>query len=469
MSLKQLKQDFVSNLSGGSIAEIYSVTGVAIAGVVSQSICARWPLAEVEELNGPGLAFVLDLLLNVVLLLNAITVSSSNRSPYLHALIPGVFVLVYKALDGSPKRPSKRQPSADMLPKKAFITSYRALMLILTNLAILGVDFHIFPRRFAKVETWGTSLMDLGVGSFVFAMGLASSRAVVRLALAQKQLLVARSLVKSVPILALGAARLLSVKGLDYQEHVTEYGVHWNFFFTLGLLPPLLALLNPVLALVPRLFVALAVAAGYEWALVRTNLLEVILDESNRTTNLLTMNKEGVFSTLGYLSIFLFGQLFGSFVLPARSTPNNLLGTYPKAKPIRWLTVSTTRGLLVSSAVSGLLFHVARELLYTTNISRRLANLSYVLWVVSYNSAFLLAFHVAEQVFGPAHSQIMEAVNNNGLAVFLLANVCTGVVNMSVNTLACGAKTLYAILFVYALVWVLAALALNHYKVYLKL
>jgi len=43
-----------------------------------------------------------------------------------------------------------------------------------------------------------------------------------------------KSLKSSTPLMLLGLIRMFSVKSLDYQESVTEYGVHWNFFFTLA-------------------------------------------------------------------------------------------------------------------------------------------------------------------------------------------------------------------------------------------
>ena len=52
--------------------------------------------------------------------------------------------------------------------KLTFLTNYRASMLLVTAICILGVDFQAFPRRFAKTEELGFGLMDIGVGSFVF-------------------------------------------------------------------------------------------------------------------------------------------------------------------------------------------------------------------------------------------------------------------------------------------------------------
>jgi hypothetical protein len=37
-------------------------------------------------------------------------------------------------------------------------------MMLVTAICILGVDFPIFPRRFAKTADYGYGLMDLGKG-----------------------------------------------------------------------------------------------------------------------------------------------------------------------------------------------------------------------------------------------------------------------------------------------------------------
>jgi len=159
-----------------------------------------------------------------------------------------------------------------------------------TCLAILAVDFPIFPRRFAKTETWGTSLvrparphsvgpdrralrcpsitfgrkpsqMDVGVGSFVLVNSLTAGNSLEQLRDAASPFL--HSLKASVPLVILGLGRLVSVKATDYQEHVSEYGVHWNFFFTLACLPILSMIVHRLVRRLSRFgVVGLIVAVG---------------------------------------------------------------------------------------------------------------------------------------------------------------------------------------------------------------
>ena len=124
--------------------------------------------------------------------------------------------------------------SADMSKKRPFIGGFRAYVLISTAIAILSVDFVIFPRRFAKAETYGSGLMDMGVGAFIVSNAIVSPEARGIYSSDTRFIsAVFRSFKSSLPLLVLGVMRFLSVKGTDYQEHASEYGTHWNFFFTL--------------------------------------------------------------------------------------------------------------------------------------------------------------------------------------------------------------------------------------------
>lgn len=111
--------------------------------------------------------------------------------------------------------------------------------MFLTCFAIFAVDFNVFPRRFAKTEHFGTSVMDLGVGSCIFAMGLTShaSRPLVSSNSGTSKSPSKRSIFNTTAawVILFGIVRLVVTKYVQYQEHVTEYGVHWNFFFTIAM------------------------------------------------------------------------------------------------------------------------------------------------------------------------------------------------------------------------------------------
>ncbi|KAJ9502821.1 Glucosaminyl phosphatidylinositol (GlcN-PI) nositol acylation protein [Exophiala xenobiotica] len=547
-SYKSRKEAFVSNLSGSSLNEINLVTLVASAAVLLWTV-----LQKRQSFFTPytPISLIADFLLNVCGILFAITLYSSAPLVLSIFLITPSLLLFFltsapsnsssSSTTPSSKPPKKAKassssfatsnaastaptsPATATLPVRPFLTHYRGSMMIATCLSILAVDFRIFPRRFAKVETWGTSLMDLGVGSFVFSAGVVSARALVKLSSSSSsssssttttttaavpsgpnftnRFLI--SIRHSLPLLLLGLIRLYSVKNLDYAEHVTEYGVHWNFFFTLALLPPFVEISDTITRHLPLLsydILSVLLSLIYEVALnePRLDLLRYILI-SPRGPDWLSKNREGVFSFIGYLAIFLAGRGTGTRVIrfsPPSPSPHSRksrsgtgTGTDDDDHASLILITRQERRLVLRALLTRALIYSALFLLsthvYACNLdpSRRLANLPYVLWISAFNNAQLLLFGLVEhcgpsfsyaaqdrdQVRHFATSRILRVFNTNGLAIFLVANLLTGLVNLTMNTLDTTALGAMVVLIIYAAVLTGFALGLDYTGVKIKI
>ena len=91
------------------------------------------------------------------------------------------------------------------------------------------------------------------MGSFVLVIGMVS-RLARRLACPQRSTLqvtrgyswLSRLFLSTLLLGGIGMVRLVVTWAVNYQLHASEYGVHWNFFFTLGLLLLLDTLLDTV-------------------------------------------------------------------------------------------------------------------------------------------------------------------------------------------------------------------------------
>ncbi|VEU22440.1 DEKNAAC103462 [Brettanomyces naardenensis] len=503
MSLKDRKEAFVTGLSGGTTLDIYTVTSVSAVSYLVWCILKQ--RTQIFDHPRDFLGQLLDFLLNWNNMLLAVTVYSNNISLLLFlCVLPVLFVLFTTKSKPRHQRTIKINfktlTPKQYLPFKSYITIYRAMMMILTCLCILAVDFPIFPRRFAKVETWGTSLMDLGVGSFAFSMGLITARAFLRQHMLGRYSYT-RNLFKAVkgslPILAMGFFRLASVKYLNYQEHVTEYGKYWNFFFTLGCLPFLTNFFAPLIFMLSPLALSLIIGLTYEYALVKGGLMEYII--SAPRTDFLSDNREGIFSLFGYFGICLNGLALGSIVLTVVPAPSNLLKmtnsredllAARKNKSSSIFTLTPLQGLFFMSVLFHAIYYLG-ENYYYYGVSRRMTNFLYVIWVSAYNSSFLFGYKLIENfIWGEvkveyttnetANNDIrvieqseavpisLTAVNSNSLVLFLFANILTGVVNMNYNTLDSSEWSGIFVLMGYTLVLSTLTMILYHLGIVLR-
>eukprot|EP00898_Chlorokybus_atmophyticus_P001300 jgi/Chlat1/2170/Chrsp17S02851 len=421
-SLKLLKEEFVSGLSGTTLWEISEVISIAAVAVLFRNTLVQYisrVLKKPVSVDSWG-CVVLDSLLILLPMLLSMTVTELTRPLLLLMMAGSTAMLAVAYWKGTNLlRPSAEARALLASPYKNFMTLYRGAMMLNTCIAILAVDFHVFPRRFAKAETYGTGLMDVGVGSFVLAGAITSREArnlppVKRTAALQSVL----------PLLALGLVRLIMTKGVDYQEHVTEYGVHWNFFFTLAAVSLLTAVL--------RFPSAVCGAAVHQFVLSGTFLGEYLMS-AERGQSIWSKNKEGIGSALG--------KDGGNHPSENAST-----GSW-------WLWLCK---LWLLDACFWLALLLARQSIEP--VSRRTCNLSYVLWILAFNTQLLASFATVDVLLGPMSVRVLKAINDNQLFVFLSANVLTGLVNMAVDTLAAPETAALLILGAYIAVIVAGAL-----------
>ena len=323
----------------------------------------------------------------------------------------------------------------------SYISNYKAILQLNTALVILAVDFHVFPRRFAKSESFGIGAMDLGVGMIIMSMGLTSRAARGRCNVTLKELL--SNVYSSLILIVLGCVRVALVKLTSYQEHVSEYGVHWNFFFTLSIvqiLASLIQFLGPSLgdSQTGNLVISMCLVASYQLMLSKFDLADFIrfgANGLNLRTSFIDANREGIFSVAGFISLYFMGIFFGAQLFKRHQTP--------MAK-FKWLFIWSLvmlKGMYWSNVL-------------ITEMSRQMSNMTYFFFIVAMNSILLCSLLLLQMtikaiclwnkkfdggyIYGRLTTPLFQFISRYQLMYFLLANVFTGVINKTVNTLECS-------------------------------
>lgn len=387
-----------------------------------------------------------------------------------------VLVLLYAALCTFAAAELRRTPRITACAwhgRSAALTQFRGTLAVQTAFCILAVDFPLFPRSSAKTLTFGRSLMDLGTGAAVFASGLSARP--IRAFPSDGRVHVRHALPRHLPLLVLGALRLLAVRAVSYHEAVSEYGTHWNFFFTLGLVRILSPWLASACGSSPR---CSALGACTLLAVHQASLLCGLtgwVRHAPRET-LLAANKEGLVSLAGYLVLALAGRacapLLPRFTAHSTRGAHGAHGAHSSrgahgAHGEHCLEGVSAReaarcAALLAFVDVGLWFAAGTADAWIEPTSRRLCNAAYVLWVVALGLLVLLlawareVLHQAKLMGGragwPMESPMLTAISRHSLAVFMLANMLTGAINLSLetqhtsNTLAAAILTAYMLL-----------------------
>ncbi|KAJ4821513.1 GPI-anchored wall transfer protein 1 [Rhynchospora pubera] len=451
---KRLKEEFVSNLTGSSMLEIAALSTIVPGLVVLRkwnSSCLLNDYVQGFVKNGKNVkpspkglgSHLAGLALDYIFLILPILLFFTLLAEWCYQFAILIILLVLFRTTSKRSKFCSKAENSQLSSFRSIISSYRVSVVVVTCLCILAVDFKIFPRRYAKTETYGTGLMDLGVGSFVVTNALVSKQA-----RDFKSSNVKAALQSISPLILLGFGRLISTTGVDYQVHVGEYGVHWNFFFTLAAV----SILSSFVRIHPKYcgLLGFLILSGYQMILAFG--LSEYLTSSKREANLISQNKEGIFSIFGYWGMYLISVYFGHKLLfRANSSGKDVSPQYLRIKIWALATVFWTLTIIFDN--------------YVQRASRRMCNMAYVAIVLAQNFQVLSVLTLADL---GGNLVLEDAFNQNLLGSFLLANILTGMVNLSMDTLSASPVTALIILLAYSFVLCFSISMVSFFGIRLK-
>ena len=407
------KELFVSNLSGTTLYE---------TGSVLINICATYFLCQLikSSIQIQKYSFLNFLCEHSILVIPMILVctSFSSITYFFHVILWSIAFLLYLI---KPNVPIDNHP-ADNRSYSRILENFRGQILIVTCICILAVDFNIFPRRYAKTENYGYSGMDLGVGLFSLAHGMVSSEA------RNKPTKFSDLILENFVLIILGLIRLISIKYFSYVEHISEYGIHWNFFLTLCFMK----LIGNCLLMITKnisilIFICLAI---HEFGILGYCQLEQYLITSDHVrTSFIDANREGIFSLGGYVCLYLIGIYIGRLVIENE-----------RNQRFEYMILRFTIATIILCAIS-------------SNPSRKLCNLSYVSSTTGLACMCMAGFSLTQWLLLrkglPIQSILLQNINQKGLDMFLLGNVLTGIINLNINTIDTSNSMSLVIILVY--------------------
>ena len=242
------------------------------------------------------------------------------------------------------------------------MSELKTLTLVATVISIFAVDFHDYPRRFCKTHMLGISLMDIGTGALMFISGLTSRHFIHQEKGALQRVWMN---IRAMPFLFLIAfAGVLTRWLANHPEVVTEYGVHWNFFWTVCFITMFSsfiqnfrhALINGMIMIVAYQIFLYYGATDFVFYAPRTNFV--------------SKNKEGFFGCLGYCCTYLLGMGLSAHI-------------FKRDKIELGQVINSRRVVIIKNLVFSLSFFLIGFIceLYIQPISRRLVNMAYVMYI----------------------------------------------------------------------------------------
>ena len=167
-------------------------------------------------------------------------------------------------------------------------------------------------------------------------------------------------------------------------------------------------------------------------------------------TGLISRNKEGLVSLPGFLAIYVLGLETGEHILRPSSPKQRKHTAEDEERHMDKRRTELALELFSYSAAWWAALAAWKGL--GGEVSRRLANLPYVLWTAAYNSTFLFTYLVIELLLSPTPPTppLLEAINANGLVIFLIANLLTGLINLSMKTMYADGLTSLVVLVGYS-------------------